>query len=367
MANRIQTNYDQLRSIAQTFEREAQTSQQLLQEIRRCVDQLAQGGWIGAGAEAFFGEMQDLIFPSITRLMNALQSSKQAAGQIAVVLRDAEEEAAKLFQGDGDGGVSGTAPQGGPTPVPKPTPEMTPTPTPTPPPPTPTPTPRPDIDQAFEDFKNNRQPYDNPEVGYPRDPVGRWLAEQAGLYRPDITELEANAMDKLSLLELNTFNNLHDEAFEVENQFFPNQDQDGDGTVQANNDGLGDAFRHAYWSARMTQEFGADWAEEFTSAHETKAGNPAARDFMDRHNNALGIRIAQEYPNASPEQLANLIAQAVQNGEGVYIVGTDQTHFGPPGAAENGPIAYTDQHPDVGTVPVDPNQIPDPNDNSISR
>ncbi|MBE2192605.1 MAG: WXG100 family type VII secretion target, partial [Anaerolinea sp.] len=130
MANRIQTNYDQLRSIAQTFEREAQTSQQLLQEIRRCVDQLAQGGWIGAGAEAFFGEMQDLIFPSITRLMNALQSSKQAAGQIAVVLRDAEEEAAKLFQGDGDGGVSGTAPQGGPTPVPKPTPEMTPTPTP---------------------------------------------------------------------------------------------------------------------------------------------------------------------------------------------------------------------------------------------
>jgi hypothetical protein len=94
----------------------------------------------------------------------------------------------------------------------------------------------------------------------------------------------------------------------------------------------------------MTQAFGEEWTRNFTTAHEMNPENDPARfneEFMDLHNNALGIRIARENPNASPEQLAQLIAQALRNGEDVYIQ-PDGTH------------AYTDQHSAAERLTVPP-------------
>jgi RHS repeat-associated protein len=53
-----------------------------------------------------------------------------------------------------------------------------------------------------------------------------------------------------------------------------------------------DAFRHAYWSYRMTQEIGVGQAELFGTAHEVSAANPAAEQRMDLHNNAVGRALA---------------------------------------------------------------------------
>ena len=80
-----------------------------------------------------------------------------------------------------------------------------------------------------------------------------------------------------------------------------------------------DAFRHAYASALMTQEFGAEWTAEFTTAHEGRENNYASSEAMDLYNNEIGRQIALANPNASREELAALVAEAVNNGETVVI------------------------------------------------
>lgn len=84
-----------------------------------------------------------------------------------------------------------------------------------------------------------------------------------------------------------------------------------------------DAFRHAYASARATQEYGTavasvlgrgvEWMAAAT--RENEVTNLNARDIgMDLHNNSVGREIAQELgPKATPEQLRDAIATAAAN------------------------------------------------------
>ena len=85
------------------------------------------------------------------------------------------------------------------------------------------------------------------------------------------------------------------------------------------NDGHRDAFRHAFWSARLAQEYGQDWAKAFTTAHEGLPGNWANREAMDLYNNSIGIQIGAANRNATPEQLANLIGQSLDQGKLVVM------------------------------------------------
>ncbi|MEE4022961.1 hypothetical protein V1Y59_07730 [Gordonia sp. PKS22-38] len=86
-------------------------------------------------------------------------------------------------------------------------------------------------------------------------------------------------------------------------------------------DGHGDAFRHAYWNALLTKEFGAEWTEQYTTAHEGLGGNPANREAMDLYNNELGRSVAEANPDASAEELADLIAAEVSDGRTIVIGG----------------------------------------------
>lgn len=67
------------------------------------------------------------------------------------------------------------------------------------------------------------------------------------------------------------------------------------------NDGPGDAFRHAYWNALLARRTSLDWAQRFTTAHESEpytgchpATTPDQREHaakaraMDLNNNAIG-------------------------------------------------------------------------------
>jgi hypothetical protein len=112
------------------------------------------------------------------------------------------------------------------------------------------------------------------------------------------------------------------------------------------NDGHQDAFRHAYWNALMGANAGDSEATRFATAHEEgTADNPAAREAMDLYNNEQGRRIAQENPDASDDELAQLVRDAVNNGEMVVIdrngnlAWSDEVAFGQHGQVPAGAAA----------------------------
>lgn len=128
-----------------------------------------------------------------------------------------------------------------------------------------------------------------------------------------LTKTEAALLDKLQfsrgLVGLYEFKSIRDDALAQANNRYP---------AAAQADGHGDAFRHAYWNALMTREFGSEFAEQFATAHEGSADTSDA-EAMDLYNNEVGRRIAMENPDASPQELADLVQDAIENGEMVVI------------------------------------------------
>ena len=136
-----------------------------------------------------------------------------------------------------------------------------------------------------------------------------------------ITRTEAGMLDELGTLGQIDFKELGDSAYDVADDRFPDQGPE---------DGHNDAFRHAYFNALMVREYGEDWARRYANAHEALPGNMVDREAMDLFNNEVGRQIAVENPDASDEELADLVEQAIRDGDMVVI---------PPG----GGIAYSDQ------------------------
>ncbi|WP_163862535.1 DUF6973 domain-containing protein [Myxococcus eversor] len=182
---------------------------------------------------------------------------------------------------------------------------------------------RPDLAQIQRDFQTAD------------DSVVSWSPKAGGLipipFAPeyDVTATEGRMLDGLAasngLLGLNTFNNIKDQALETSSRLYPTtgtppghvpEERVGEWRGQ---DGHRDAFRHAYWNALMTREFGAEWTQQFATAHEGMPGNPADREAMDLYNNQVGRQIALDNPNASPEELATLVQQAVTDGKMVLF------------------------------------------------
>lgn len=83
-----------------------------------------------------------------------------------------------------------------------------------------------------------------------------------------------------------------------------------------------DAFRHAYGRALMTQEFGEEWTAVFTAAHEGREANYQSSESMDLYNNQVGRDIALANPDASPQELADLVQQSVSSGD-MVVIGPD--------------------------------------------
>jgi len=126
----------------------------------------------------------------------------------------------------------------------------------------------------------------------------------------EVTQKEADLLNGLNLLEKINFNSIHDKAFEVADERFNDQGRA---------DGHNDACRHAYWNALMTRTFGAEWAEQFATAHEGRPGDSPTANAMDLYNNEVGRRIALANPNVSDKELATLIEQAIRDGQMLVI------------------------------------------------
>jgi hypothetical protein len=105
----------------------------------------------------------------------------------------------------------------------------------------------------------------------------------------------------------------------------------------------------------MTQRYGEQWAKDYASAHEQLPGNEADREAMDLYNNELGRRIATEHPDASGDELADLVQQAVQDGDAVVIDAhgdlafSDQVAVGHTGEANDGAAPGQQPNPNGGS------------------
>lgn len=69
-----------------------------------------------------------------------------------------------------------------------------------------------------------------------------------------------------------------------------------------------DAFRHAYWNILLSKYVSEEFAEAFTTAHESNSEHPD-QTAMDLHNNKIGRAIAQRFPDASDTELADILSK----------------------------------------------------------
>ncbi|MET9859497.1 hypothetical protein ABZY93_09245 [Streptomyces smyrnaeus] len=85
------------------------------------------------------------------------------------------------------------------------------------------------------------------------------------------------------------------------------------------NDNHNDALRHTCWNALTTKKYGAQWTEKYATTHEARPGNQPEREAMDLYNNEIGRRIAQDHPDASEEELADLVEKAMRDGDTLVV------------------------------------------------
>lgn len=106
----IQAEYDQLHMISARFTQQAEHIHQQRAQLRTRLRDLQDGGWIGRGSQAFFGEMHGLVLPAVSRLHDALSEASRVTLKIIDIMQEAEKEAASKFRGNpagGSGGVDG--------------------------------------------------------------------------------------------------------------------------------------------------------------------------------------------------------------------------------------------------------------------
>ena len=82
MAQRVRANYDELAEISKKFEGESGHLRRRLDGIRRQMEQLEGGDWIGVGARAFYREMQSEVLPALQRLVQALETRLHMYAQL---------------------------------------------------------------------------------------------------------------------------------------------------------------------------------------------------------------------------------------------------------------------------------------------
>jgi hypothetical protein len=145
----------------------------------------------------------------------------------------------------------------------------------------------------------------------------------------ELTVTEGKLLDELTwgrgLVGLDTFRDIAKDAFAESAKQFPDPSS-VPAWVPADrqkewigNDGHRDAFRHCFWNARLTKEFGFKWTEQFATAHEALPMNTAAREAMDLYNNEVGRRIAKDNPKATVADLAKLVRKAVDDGKLIVV------------------------------------------------
>lgn len=205
---------------------------------------------------------------------------------------------------------------------------------------------RPDVAQIRQDYRVESDP-----GGADQSFQAQILGVGVGPTINGITATERDMLARLGLLELNELNGVVNRAQDESRERYPLGDVPTPAHVDPAargeweiNDGHRDAFRHTYWNALMARHQGPEWAEQYATAHEGLPEDRVnqVRETMDLYNNEVGRRIAAENPNASDDELADLVTQAARDGELLVVdangnlAWSDQVAFGQHGLASPG-------------------------------
>ncbi len=336
---------EQARSLAQQF---AKTADELdAQIVSTLGKQIAASPWKGMAADTFRHQWLSIFAPNVRAVATELRSASETLNKnlAAQEQTSADDGASSSTSTSGsgssstdgsassstDGGTHGAVPTNGGTPAPA------------------SPGNRPSLDDVLRDNQVSDDTMVDWEPGFPFS-----LATDP----KKITAGEASMLDDLWPWQQNDFKDIHDEAFAEADEVFPPTGDPND--PGSRNDNHNDAYRHALWSAKLAQTFGADWAQKYTTAHERIPGNEPQREAMDLHNNNLGIQLVRNNPNASPEEIARMIEDAINNGDAVVV-------------DSNGNLAWSDQvpqgqtgHPADGQPPLPGKDPGEPNSDGES-
>jgi len=94
----VRVDHESLAAIAKVFGRESDEFRKLGRRIKQTMQVLQNGDWRGQGAAKFFQEMESRILPSVKRLESGLTAARKTTERIAKLMKQAEQEAARLFK-----------------------------------------------------------------------------------------------------------------------------------------------------------------------------------------------------------------------------------------------------------------------------
>ncbi|MBX3083910.1 MAG: WXG100 family type VII secretion target [Anaerolineae bacterium] len=97
-SNKVQCNYEDMEKICQQFIRESDETEGTIRILKQGVEELRGGGWLGVGANAFYAEMDDHVFPNLDKLVKALQTTESQARQAIAKLHEMEDSSANKFK-----------------------------------------------------------------------------------------------------------------------------------------------------------------------------------------------------------------------------------------------------------------------------
>ena len=300
MPEKIIVDPEVLQVLNQRFQRRAATHHHSLTTIRRELNSLrsrGSDGWIGDAANQHFIEMEQYVLPGYERLIESLNEAVRVMQYTQNEFETADREGGKFFQqliDARDTTADSTSPSSAMVS-------------------------RLSLNEVLREYQVQS------------DKMTNWRPSGLGIIpipftdEYPMTETEARLLDRLSvnrgLVGLQTFKDIRDQAFDISEKQFstPTNVPAERPRAWINNDGHRDAFRHAYWNALLTKEFGAEWTTQFTTAHEALPGNTAVREAMDLYNNEVGRQIALNSPSTTKKELAALVSEAVTNGEVVVV------------------------------------------------
>lgn len=93
----VRSDYDQLKSIAQSFRGQGEQIEKTNKAIQRVMQKLEGGDWIGEGAKAFQKEMQEQVMPAMDRLRQALAYADVITRDVSTRMKAGEDEASGCF------------------------------------------------------------------------------------------------------------------------------------------------------------------------------------------------------------------------------------------------------------------------------
>jgi len=108
-APKVRADHDQLSRLATQFARQASETNKSLRQIKRQVDTLQGGDWVGKGATAFYREMDQQVLPALTRLGKSFDAAQKVTAQISKIMKQAEEDVARILGVIAAGGAAASA------------------------------------------------------------------------------------------------------------------------------------------------------------------------------------------------------------------------------------------------------------------